>query len=401
MRGRAILRRLDALGAAKPKGKDRWDKAGVIAQIVSGVLIALLGLAINRSINLAQQELATRTAVSNYVKEIVTQKEVVARGELINALDIAVPPADAVTIAMHYARTNRIRLQKTMDGAVSGDATGLERPVFDRAIQVLTRLKNAGRHTLETIRDGDTMPDREIANAILGEPIHVMARVSDIDDRGSLEVANQRVTWIEFGKDTRWLDIGTYLKTHTMNDVVLRVVNGEYGGFSGRLEISAGTEQYDSGVFARDGCPCNAPAFYTLLRLDVPTVVDRDASVKITAQDPVIFDSPSEPTSDTKAEKKSGPPRPATAAKDVLDRTMGKAPQAVDVSGPASGLIEFRWAGDAPRRTKPAEEPATPPARQLPPSQEAHPGEDAARFGIPTHLPPVPAGWRKAPPRKP
>jgi hypothetical protein len=134
------------------------------------------------------------------------------------------------------------------------------------------------------------MPDREIAKALLGEPIHVMARVSQIDDRGSLEVgvtgsgvAGQRVTWIEFGKDTGWLDIGTYLKAHTMNDVVLRVDNGEYGGFSGRLEISAGTEQYDSGVFARAGCPCDAPAFYILLRLDVPAAVDRDASVKITA----------------------------------------------------------------------------------------------------------------------
>jgi hypothetical protein len=99
------------------------------------------------------------------------------------------------------------------------------------------------------------------------------------------------------------------------------------------------------------------------------------------------------------------------AVKDVLDRTMGKAPQAVDVSGPASGPIEFRWAGDAPWRTTP--EPDTtasasePP--QLPPPQEAHTGEDGAMpvtseklaFQIPTHLPPVPAGWRKAPPRKP
>jgi hypothetical protein len=45
-------------GPNRPKEKDGWDKAGIIAQIVSGVLIATIGIIVTLKINQGQEKSA-------------------------------------------------------------------------------------------------------------------------------------------------------------------------------------------------------------------------------------------------------------------------------------------------------------------------------------------------------
>ena len=82
--------------------KDRWDKAGVIAQFLSGTVIGLIGVLIAASIQNAQLASADRQHLAEYLKYIVEAPDTTRRATLIGALDLAVPK-DAVRIASSYA----------------------------------------------------------------------------------------------------------------------------------------------------------------------------------------------------------------------------------------------------------------------------------------------------------
>jgi pimeloyl-ACP methyl ester carboxylesterase len=190
------------------------------------------------------------TQAATYIASISRESDPEARAALVEGLDIAVPPSMAVTTAMHYAAAK--------DWSVSPQ----EKAVFDAAIRVLKRLKVPGHQALLDIQHGNSMPDADIAAAILGAKAKVNVRVSSIDDFGDLTI-NGILTVKRFGfqQDSGWLDVTSKLALDQVNDLKLMITNGPAGGFGGRLQISAGTEQYDSGIIAQNRCPCDAPAF--------------------------------------------------------------------------------------------------------------------------------------------
>jgi len=133
--------------------------------------------------------------------------------------------------------------------------------VFDKAIQVLNRLKRDGVNKLKQMSRAEVMPEKQIARALLGEPTRVWVRISGIDDWGDLSLNGKHVVpRLAFQQDSGWIDITKNLKAGD-NFIEFIVSNGDSGGFGGRLQISAGLQQYDSGLYLKRTCPCSKPAF--------------------------------------------------------------------------------------------------------------------------------------------
>jgi hypothetical protein len=188
--------------------------------------------------------------IASYISWIASQSDPGARASMIDGLDIAVPPAQAVRTAMQYAVPKNWLVDPS------------EKPVFDAAIRVLKRMKEPGREALMEIRQGTAMPAADIAGAILGDSARVWVRISLVDDFADLSVngipIGRRLT---FGQDSGWLDVTGNFMPDKINNLKLLITNGPAGGSGGKLQISAGTEQYDSGLIYLDRCPCDAPAF--------------------------------------------------------------------------------------------------------------------------------------------
>jgi hypothetical protein len=231
--------------------KDPWDKATIIAQYISGVLLALVGLVVSWAINSGQEGAARQTAASNYLLEIVKQNNADKRGELLRALDLTSFPEEAVPMALRYAVSAR--------KGWSADP----RPVFDGAIDALTKLKKspeAVKALKQAAQATSDVPSSEIAASLLGGPPCVLVRIWQIDDFGVLKINDKEVLNLIFAQDSGWKDVTKLLHTgyNRFNFVVRNGWNtGEndwLGSFSGQIEISAGVHQYDSG-FVIFGAP--------------------------------------------------------------------------------------------------------------------------------------------------
>jgi hypothetical protein len=297
----SIAEQLDSLTAAtealkaavnEKRSKDTWDKAGVIAQFVSGVLIGAAGLAVTLIVHHAQLgisrtqvKIAEQTQAASYLRDVFIQTDDKTRAELIRTLDQAVPVEYAVRTAMYYARNSR-------EGSPEA-----ERPLYDASIHVLRSVAGSGRERLEMVRASGEMPDADIANAVLGNKIRVHVRVSQIDDYAHFVVGTRElITAVDGTADTGWVDITDKL-TDGRNEFYYTLVNGPYGGFKNRLEISAGTWQYDSGLIARNSCPCNAPAFGITGAVIVSRTVSADGTATLVADSPVFYPIVPAPTS--------------------------------------------------------------------------------------------------------
>lgn len=101
--------------------------------------------------------------------------------------------------------------------------------------------------------------------AALSTPVKV--RISKIDDRGTLIVNSKTAQVTSYPNDSGWQDITDYF-TNGSNEMVFEIFNGSYGGWSGRLQIQAGSQLFDQ-TFERNACPCNGTAFRIRLTLGV------------------------------------------------------------------------------------------------------------------------------------
>jgi hypothetical protein len=278
---------------AKPRKKDAWDKSGIVAQFLSGVLIGTLGVIVTLTVNRAQQgishsqlEIQNRQESSGYLKDLVVQTDPQKRAELVAALDTALQPQDAVPIAMHYA-------QPIQNQAVAREA-----------IAVLRRLakQDLGKQKIRSIASGAVLPDSDIAKAILGDDIRIRARASQIDDFGDLILnvihsaqysahSERIVPQLTLGQDSGWIDFTDKLQPRAENVLEFLVTNGKYGGFNGRLQISMGTQQYDSGIVGHpEGPPYSGPAFYILVHIVAGDSLTKDGSVTVQIDPPIFYD---------------------------------------------------------------------------------------------------------------
>jgi hypothetical protein len=256
-----------------PKPKDRWDKADIVGRLIQGVLLALVGILITVTADRARLQLSDRQQFGDYLKLIEEVADPQRRATLVESLDVAVP-AHALELARHYA--------------VSDQSFEVRRA----AIHTLGRDRGLdGREQLERIAQSPQLPDRHLAMVELKRPIpDTWARVSEIDDIGHLSVNGAEVATVLFRNDSDWVDVTQHLKVGS-NRVELVVENGSFGGWSGRLRISAGEQQYDSGVVAKENaCPCEGPVFKVVVLVDVNQAFE---VTKLTRSEPQFFSNES------------------------------------------------------------------------------------------------------------
>ena len=112
----------------------------------------------------------------------------------------------------------------------------------------------------------------------------LLVRLSDIDDDGHLTVNGIQAVEVSYGNDSGWVDITKNLKAGR-NSVEFRLHNGPLGGWSGRLQMSAGEFQYDSTTLSKNACPCNADVF----RISVGVVIGQDGTIKDLSVQPPFY----------------------------------------------------------------------------------------------------------------
>lgn len=250
--------------------KDGWDKAGVIAQFLSGTVIALVGVMISAAVQEGQRADAERQQFAEYFDHIVEASDATKRASYMGALDVAISnPSDVVRVATSYAVSDP------------------SQEVREEAIKILGRFPG-GKTTLERIASGAIFPDRELARAALGQQgTELLVRLSDIDDDGYLFFNGVKVVEAHTGgpgTDTGWVDISKNLRPGS-NQLEFRLHNGIYGGWSGRIQISAGEFQYDSTTLARNACPCNAD----VLRIPIAVEVGKSNKIVRVEAQPVVY----------------------------------------------------------------------------------------------------------------
>jgi len=252
---------------ALQKAKDGWDKAGVIAQITSGVVIAALGIFVTIMVNRGQEQASERQQVFNYMNQIfATAKDPAATANLMSMINISISPDDAVNIAMRYA---------------SGDQDPQVRQAALRALRKL------GSERLNTVINQQVAPENNIAAGLLGKPIWVQLRVSDVKNYGVLVVNGTPFCRVKFGEDSSWMNLNDKQPLKAgMNNVVL-CVRGGPSGYSGRMNISVGSYQHV--IQVSDKKASNGPAFHVLAHLSVEGKVGKDGSVITEVEEPIIY----------------------------------------------------------------------------------------------------------------
>lgn len=202
-----ILRSIDALrseNAQKPK--DFWDKAAVVGQLISGIVIAVVGYFITVSLDhgqasnakaiataqiqsatdlqhlqnqlsqstataqlefqrLAQEanlDATNRQIVGDYFSKLISAKPE-DRAEFIDALDVELGPSYSVPLAVRFTRPIPIRDEicngRLRQSAESNQAQKENLVVARKASDLLQRLKVKGRQQLREISESRFQPD--------------------------------------------------------------------------------------------------------------------------------------------------------------------------------------------------------------------------------------------------
>ena len=161
----------------KTSKKDGWDKAGVLAQFLSGTVIGLVGLLISCSVQKGQRLDTERQQFSAYLTHIVNAADEPKRSKVIGALDLALTDrADVISLASSYATDN--------------NSTPVVR---EDAIRMLGKYPE-GKPTLQEIANGSMFPNRQLAAMALGIKVkELLVRLSDIDDDGYLFINHAKV----------------------------------------------------------------------------------------------------------------------------------------------------------------------------------------------------------------
>jgi len=243
----------------KAKKRDVWDIAALASQFVSAVLLGLAGFVLNYYTNIHQAEfndanartqttMAKQARLLDYLKAIAdAHGDDDKRAKLVASAELAIPD-DAAVIAKYYAVKDQ------------SDA------VREAAIDVLAERHEDG--TLTTIASSGRLPDADHARQKLGEIVkNIRVRLSDIDDIGKLAVNGKEIL-NQPGHESPWEDVTSAFHAGS-NEVVFTLINGPYGGFSGRFQLIAGSLVYDSGTIHSNSCPCDNPAFEIRLQIQV------------------------------------------------------------------------------------------------------------------------------------
>jgi hypothetical protein len=267
-----VLERIDELKkAVTAKKKDFWDILALVSQFTSTVILGVAAVLINnnfqvKSFSTAQSQLTVNQTelqikkqeqFVGYIRALADADDAGRKREmLIFNAPVAVPD-QAKRLAQFY---------------LSGENPENQRLA---AIRALGELHENALLT-EVTRSDATPAVIEEAKKQLGIVLkNIRVRVSDIDDFGKVIVNGKEVLSVIGSEDSGWKDI-TANFIPGKNVLVFKLINGPYGGYSGRFRLAAaGAPLYDSGKIARDACPCNGPVF------DITSEIELDGDGKI------------------------------------------------------------------------------------------------------------------------
>jgi len=302
------------------KPKDSWDKAAVVGQLISGIVIAIVGYFVTVSLDHGQasnakaiadaqtqnskaiadeqvessaalqrlQNQLTKTNAENQLKyqELAhdagldaTNRQIVgayfgnlvsakpeARAEFIDALDVELGPAYSIPLAVRLTRPISIRDEicnaKLVPSVETQKAQQESLVLARKASDLLERLKDKGRQQLQQISDAKFQPDAGIADHFLGRGPNVQYRVSDIDDYVDVVLNNEALGTYAFGKESGWKTVPkNKLRYGKNNDFAVIVRNTPYEGTGVRLEMRIGAYQYERAI-RRNDWTGEGPAFF-------------------------------------------------------------------------------------------------------------------------------------------
>jgi hypothetical protein len=303
------------------KKKDGWDKAGTIAQIASGTIFAALTVTVawyasskdigekNSELELTKSEyvhaaahddaelkLSTKHDEDQYqlekeheqaavdlenrkifmdFQDRLSRSETQEQNDLLDEMEMILSPAQVIRFTLKKLRIP-YALEDYPPYEVDSAQQKRDNLRFSQTILMATHLKGTAAGSLKEMIQTDDFQKNEVIKGILGERTEVYIRASGIDDFGDLTLNGQPLfPELKFGEDSGWVLITHKLKSN--NDLVFLVANGPYGGFGGRLQISAGLQQYDTGPYANPNCPCNKKAF----TIEAHLKVNADRSVQL------------------------------------------------------------------------------------------------------------------------
>jgi hypothetical protein len=252
---------------ATKKDKDGWDKAGVIAQFVSGGIIATLGIIVTFMVSRGQEQATNRQQAFNYMSQVFAAKDAKETANLLSMINIAISPDEAVGIAARYA---------------SGDQDPQVRQAALRALRKL------GTKPLNAMIEQHVAPNNNIAAGLLGKNIWVQLRVSDVKNYGVIVLNGTPFCSVKFGEDSNWMNLNDKQDLQAGINNVVFCVRGGPSGYSGRMNISVGSYQHVIQVSDKKASS-NGPAFHVLAHLSVEGKVGKDGSVTTEVEEPTIY----------------------------------------------------------------------------------------------------------------
>jgi hypothetical protein len=217
-----------------------------------------------RQLDAAKAEAEAAAKIANYANEIESaqaRQGYDGKASLVGAIDIVTDANSAVALALRYAYPNK-------------NENEWSNKVSDAALAVLKRERIKGKKQLlaishETDTQGDGFVRGQIATGLVsGRDQRLFLRVSDI--KGSAEVRvdySQATVWME-GAPTGWVELTK--QVHPGKNRIEVVVNGNPSGSpcGVRLQLSAGTQQYDRSIVLRE-CPALRRTYRTAFEVDV------------------------------------------------------------------------------------------------------------------------------------
>jgi hypothetical protein len=287
---------LELRDSSKEKSKDSWDKAAIIGQVATAVVLGVVGFVVTSRLDtgqrksaaaiadaqnttataIAQQqrasaadiqklqdEVTTATASSQlqlqqdtflgtYLGQIVSASGM-QRAEYIDAMDVEFGPHFAVPLAVRLVKPHRYNSTICAGKVLYDEKTDIEeqqdeitRETADELLQRLSNTRGA-RAELDKISQSTVQPDAGIAAAYLGKRSTVQYRVTEIDDYAQVILNGKTLATYKFGEESPWVDISRQMAAGQMNSFYLMVGNIAEGS-GARLQMRIGSYQYDRAV---------------------------------------------------------------------------------------------------------------------------------------------------------
>ena len=292
-----ILETLKELKDRESKLKDKWDKAGIIGQLISGVVLTFFGLLITWSIANSQKNAQQLSLDATDRQTVARYLESFDRGQpsklatLLQGADAALAPKYSVPLAVRFTQWLPVEAdirqgelknrddfeQKVRENEIVNEAAiallqrlNFKAPEAREAMELNFKAPEA-REAMKQIANSGYPPDKAIADFILEDSSTVLFRVSNIDDFVDVYVNGERFDTYEYGSNPGWIDVTEKLRGREDNSLTVIVKNNRYGGTKVRVEVQAGAEQYNLMIRRHDVTDEGVVAFLIGFNLSVDT----------------------------------------------------------------------------------------------------------------------------------